>query len=134
MESQKLAQRLLDHYRAEFPSFLDSWADAIADDPPAWVLGQDPSRCENCGSLVSAEGECPLCDEMDEARRRPLLMEQIEDEMERVCDINARLSIDREKVYRAVQEWESVGFGVEFCRGEFAILEHVKNKAKRRRS
>lgn len=32
------------------------------EDPPAWALGQDPYRCEDCGSLIDEDLECPVCD------------------------------------------------------------------------
>jgi len=36
------------------------------DDPPAWAFGQDPMRCEQCGSLLEenepGDVTCPRCD------------------------------------------------------------------------
>ena len=38
---------------------------AIHEDPPAWALGQDPDRCDRCGTLLEVRGPqepfCPTC-------------------------------------------------------------------------
>ena len=40
--------------------------DVDVNDPPAWALGQDPYRCEGCGSFLIDNGaEEPTCWECD---------------------------------------------------------------------
>lgn len=31
-------------------------------DPPAWMMGQDPERCDTCGALLE-DTYCSACDE-----------------------------------------------------------------------
>ena len=55
--------------RGDILHFLDTWANdnlIDLDDPPAWALGQDPDRCEDCGTFLVEDGDsilCPTCDE-----------------------------------------------------------------------
>ncbi|NIV38015.1 MAG: hypothetical protein GWN58_53955 [Anaerolineae bacterium] len=54
--------------KSDLLHFLDRWNDddlIDLNDPPAWALGQDPDRCDDCGTLLVEEGDsilCPTCE------------------------------------------------------------------------
>lgn len=47
---------------AEALAQLREWTEDPHQDPPAWACGQDPYRCESCGSLIREDLTCPRCD------------------------------------------------------------------------
>ena len=32
---------------------FENFGQSVLEDPPAWMLGQDPERCEECGGLLA---------------------------------------------------------------------------------
>ena len=32
---------------------FENFGESVVNDPPAWMLGQDPERCEECGGLLA---------------------------------------------------------------------------------
>ena len=45
-EWQEMYERWVDYAFANF-------GESVVNDPPAWMLGQDPERCEGCGGLLA---------------------------------------------------------------------------------
>ena len=45
-EWMEMYERWIDYAFADF-------GESIVEDPPAWMLGQDPARCEECGGLLA---------------------------------------------------------------------------------